>query len=135
MVDVGDKLLGKFADCLAEELADDREAEPEPAGEDDAGTPQVAEAAAAAADAGTVPVGDEAASAAVAAAADPVTSSPAATGPAPTVPMAARQPAQRRTDDTIDLLDVAGAPVAKRAAPIVVGLALLALIIWLVRRR
>jgi hypothetical protein len=59
----------------------------------------------------------------------------AASGVVPDAAGAARQPVQRRTDDTIDLLDVAAAPVAKRAAPVLAALALLALVVWLIRRR
>lgn len=41
----------------------------------------------------------------------------------------------RPTDDAIDLLDVAGGAVAKRAAPAAGAIALLLLLIWLIRRR
>jgi uncharacterized protein len=37
--------------------------------------------------------------------------------------------------EALDLLDMAGAPVAKRALPVVGGLAVLALLWWLIRRR
>lgn len=42
---------------------------------------------------------------------------------------------QRPKADAIDLLDVAGAPVAKRLAPVAAGALLLLLIAWLLRRR
>ena len=35
-----------------------------------------------------------------------------------------------QADDSIDLLGTAGAPVAKRAVPVVIGLAIVGLIIW-----
>ena len=35
-----------------------------------------------------------------------------------------------QTDDSIDLLGTAGAPVAKRAVPVVIGLVVVGFIIW-----
>lgn len=120
MADVGDKLLDKFAGCLADELADGRSTEPADLGDGHGGEagPEASAAPAAAATA-----------TAAAAAPDPTTA------PAPAASTAARQPAQRRTDEPSDRLDVAGGPVAKRGGPVVVGLAILALVIWLIRRR
>jgi uncharacterized protein len=134
MADVGDKLLGKFADCLAEELSDEHEdvledqapdaaaeAAGEQAGESGPADGQQADDSSAAGPsvsrsaAGDAPTGEPA----VAAAATPPT----------------RPAAQRRTDDTIDLLDVAGAPVLKRLAPLVGGLVLLWLLVRVIRRR
>lgn len=40
-----------------------------------------------------------------------------------------------RADDALDLMEVAGAATAKRLVPVIVGAAVVALIIWLIRRR
>jgi carbon monoxide dehydrogenase subunit G len=119
MSDVGDKLLGQFADCLAEELSPSHE----PVLEDRAPDAQTAAEGAggvrapAQAEGPGQPAEDVATPA--------VTREAAPSGAA----------LQRRTDDTIDLLDVAGASVAKRAAP-VLALVVLALVVrWLRRRR
>jgi carbon monoxide dehydrogenase subunit G len=120
MVEVGNKLLGKFADCLAHELGAGGSATPEPA----AGAPASPEVSGAAA-------GEQAAAAAKDVAA--ATSSPrpqATTAPPPL----RRVPAGN--DDAVDLLDVAGAPVLKRLLP-AVGVAVLLVVVWrlLVRPR
>ena len=120
MVEVGNKLLGKFADCLAEELGAGGSATPEPA----AGAPAAPAASEAAA-------GEQAAAAAKDVAA--ATSSPrpqATTAPPPL----RRVPAGN--DDAVDLLDVAGAPVLKRLLP-AVGVVVLLVVVWrlLVRPR
>ena len=72
----------------------------------------------------------------------PVTEDPPAPAPAATVTAAAshgestiRSLPPRPTDDAIDLLDVAGGPVAKRIVPVAGLVALLLLVIWLIRRR
>jgi uncharacterized protein len=102
MADVGEKLIGQFADCLASELA--REEEAPPAEAPGAEAPGPAE-------------GVTAATAASAAAGE--------TRPAE---------AARPTDEVLDLLDVAGGSVAKRAAPVLAAVALVLLIVWLIRR-
>lgn len=115
MADVGDKLLGKFANCLAEELAADREpvledrapdAATEAEGPDDMAAEQQ-----------PTPPADDRGEPAVAAQASP-----------------SAVPLQRRTDDAIDLLGVAGAPVLKRLAPVLAAVAVLLLVRWLRRR-
>lgn len=118
MSDVGEKLLGQFADCLAEELGTGHE----PVLEDHAPDAQAAAEGAGAAgseqeDRPRQPAEDVA--------------TPAVTREA--APSGA--PLQRRTDDTIDLLDVAGASVAKRAAPLIGLVALVLLVRWVLRRR
>lgn len=95
MVEVGNKLLGRFADCLAEEIS---------AGD---GRPPPA------ATTGSPPP-------------------PAAAGTPPPAPAPAPAPAE---DDAIDLLDVGGAAVLKRVAPLLVGAVVLVLLWRLVRRR
>lgn len=146
MVDVGNKLIGQFADCLAGKLSDP---EPEPAdtaADSDSPADSSSPAEAVGADlAGADSVGVDPA------AVDPVESpldqpTPAmaeiaAGEPAPVVvaePAAAppaRQPAHAAPAaevQPIDLLGSAGPAVAKRLAPLVVGLLIVLLII---RRR
>ena len=124
MSDVGEKLIGQFADCLAGELA----------GGDEDGDEASAPADAAATEPSTGPASDDdaaadgetadAAAAATSNGAGPATSSPAA-GAATTPARPASTPKPRTTDDAIDLLDVAGAPVAKKLAPAALGALLL----------
>ncbi len=126
MADVGGKLIGQFADCLAGELAG-----PTTGAATDTGP---------AADGGTAPagavgaVGDSEPSSAPPAAPAGATeaTTPAAAAGQPT---AAAQPRPRPTADTIDLLGAAGAPVAKRLAPALAALLALAAIVFTVRRR
>jgi len=120
MEEVGNKLLGRFADCLADTL-----------GSGDA-TDSSTEAAAAAepAPAATAPAAADPSPAAAVAAATVGTPTPAARpSPAPT-PL--RRPVE---NDAIDLLNTAGLPVLKRAAPVIVGLVVFFLFWRLVRRR
>jgi carbon monoxide dehydrogenase subunit G len=119
MVDVGNKLLGQFADKLATQLA---------AG-DEAPAPQAAPAAATS----TSPAG------AVAAA---VQSSPTRTVPTTTARTAATadgpviRPVPAADPEPIDLLDVAGGTVVNRVAVPAAGVvALLLLLIWVLQRR
>lgn len=105
MADVGSKLVGQFAECLSSELAVDEEAAKDRA--------RAAEAVAPVPSAQLDHAGE-----------------PAAGGQPVTAPVRPRP-----TADAIDLLEVAGAPISKRLAPIAAVAALLALIVWLVRRR
>jgi uncharacterized protein len=109
MSDVGAKLLGQFADCLADRLA----GKPEPA------------AAAAQTDAALGQTPAEAAGTAPAAG-----SAPAAVLEAPASP-----PPPRPTSDEIDLIGTAGIPVLKRAAPVLAAIAVIALLLIVIRRR
>jgi carbon monoxide dehydrogenase subunit G len=112
MEEVGNKLLGRFADCLAETLGSGEPA-PAPAAESPAAESPAAEPPAAAVAAATVG-----------------TPTPAARpSPAPT-PL--RRPGE---NEAIDLLGTAGMPVLKRAAPVIVGLVVVFLFWRLVRRR
>ena len=127
MADVGAKLIGQFADCLADELG---------GGGSEAGAtvaaPTAASAASAPADAQPVET----------AATAPLPPTSAATpegAPAPATPLPPRQqpaapPPPRREAEPIDLLEVAGGSVAKRAAPVVAAIAVL-LLLLLIRRR
>jgi carbon monoxide dehydrogenase subunit G len=118
MAEVGNKLLGRFADCLADELT--------------GGTPEpAAEPGAEAAPASAATPGPNDDPAAAVAAATTGTPTPAARpAPAPTS-ISSRRPPE---NDTIDLLDAAGGPVAKRLIPWAVGLVVLFVLWRLVRR-
>jgi carbon monoxide dehydrogenase subunit G len=111
MVDVGSKLIGEFADCLATRLS----------GADEAGPPAPAEPAAAAA-------APDAAGSARPAGGAAATPEPAAGGP--------RSAQDRPTPDHIDLVAAARGPVLARVGPAFLGLALvLGLLWWLLGRR
>jgi len=119
MEEVGNKLLGRFADCLADTLGSGEAA-------DSSSAATVTEPAAAA----PAPAAADTAPAAAVAAATVGTPTPAARpSPAPT-PL--RRPAE---NEAIDLLDTAGLPVLKRAAPVIIGLVVFFLFWRLVRRR
>jgi len=118
MAEVGNKLLGRFADCLADELTGGT---PAPAAE------PVAEAAPASAATGST---HDDPAAAVAAATTGTPTPAARPAPAPT-PISSRRPPE---SDTIDLLDEAGGPIVKRVLPWAVGLVVLFVLWRLVRR-
>lgn len=136
MVDVGNKLLNRFADCLAKELGSDSVAAPAPAPQ---GAPPASEQAGVTADSqaaspnGSAPVTAPAEVAAVSSgSAEPVAAAPA---PAPVTAQApAREPA-RQEAEPIDLLDAAGGAVAKRLVPVAGLAAVLAVVLVVLRRR
>jgi uncharacterized protein len=117
MVDVSNKLLGMFADCLERTLAADQAA-PVPAG----GAAEAVPGEPAAAPAAAVP-GEP--TAVLAAAGVPGTS--AAT-------RAAEPEAQRPTPEAIDLLGVAGVPLLKRALP-ALSVVVVLVLLWRILRR
>jgi carbon monoxide dehydrogenase subunit G len=121
MEEVGNKLLGRFADCLADTLGSGDAS--------DSSTEAAAEPAPAAAAAATAPAADTPPAAAVAAATVGTPTPAARPSPAPT-PL--RRPVE---NDAIDLLDTAGLPLLKRAAPVIIGLVVFFLFWRLVRRR
>jgi carbon monoxide dehydrogenase subunit G len=135
MNDVGAKLLGQFADCLSQRLSGSDEVD------DTADTTQLTPQSAAAGNGARADVSEQdITQAAGAAPTQPASAAEAAAAsPAPHVdaPREATQPAAgpaRRTtprpqEDAIDLLDVAGAPIAKRLAPVALVL-LLILLLW-----
>jgi len=118
--DVADKIIGQFASCVASKLQ----------GEEAAGASSSSEGSA------PVPAAvSGSASAAGAASSNGSTSSAAtATAPAATAKPAASTAPMKSEIDAIDLLDTAGAPVIKRLAPVIGGLGLLLLVIFLIRR-
>jgi carbon monoxide dehydrogenase subunit G len=118
--EVAGKVITQFAEALSEEIA--------------AGTPTPT------ADPGESPSAPEpedvtapaASEAPATQASQPAPSVVTTPTPAPKSPIA---PAPRRSAEAIDLLDVAGAPVAKRLAPVAVAVALVALIVFWLRKR
>lgn len=128
MVDVGNKIIGQFADCLAQKLGSDEEDSP------------ASDAKPAAAPTPASNGDDKAAAASGNAAADgkhalreSESTKPAAAEPA-AKPKAAANPAAE--PEPIDLLELAGGSVAKRAIPAVGALlAILGLIFFLKKRK
>ena len=120
MADVGAKLIGQFADCLADELAGGTAETPAAATAESPADSAAAPASSSAGESATTPL-------------PPVAATPEA-APAPPTPLPPRtQPTTpRKAAEPIDLLDVAGGSIAKRLAPVAVVLVLLVLI---VRRR
>lgn len=128
MADVGNKLIGQFADCLADKLGGDSDTKQSDAGTGAATTaagdqdktptgsvpvitPEVAvadkdKADAAQNDVATVPAGSQ---------------SPAPT-PAPPAPPAPKPTPRPAEPEPIDLIELAGGSVAKKAAPVAVAL-------------
>ncbi len=118
--DVADKIIGQFASCVASKLQAGDAPSEEASSEGSAPVPASGSAAGAASSNGST--------------------GSAATATAPAAPAATAKPSAASTApmkseiDAIDLLDTAGAPVIKRLAPVVGGLGLLLLVIFLIRR-
>jgi uncharacterized protein len=116
MNDVGGKLLGRFADCLAGELAQTRAAAP----------PPLAEA---------VPASDEAPAPAAVLDAQPASAAQQAPPAGTWTGAAAAGTAARPEAEAIDLVEAAGGAVAKRVVPVLGVVALLAVLFAILRRR
>jgi uncharacterized protein len=134
MSDVGGKLLGRFAECLSEQLA---AGQPAPASAEAAS----AEAASAEAAPAAPATGGTAEAAEGGREAQPATVSgteaPAAVLDAPAAASAdrsGRRPAPQEAE-AIDLLDAAGGAIAKRLVPVLGLAALLAVLVVVLRRR
>ncbi len=124
MTDVGNKLLGQFADKLAAQLGEgDREAEPVA---EQAPEPVAASTAGSTAGLAAVPE--------VAPVAEAVRSVPSIPRPVEE-PRPAVQARKQPEPEPINLLEVAGGAAAARFAAPAAGLAVLLLVLWLVRRR
>ncbi|MDQ2796746.1 MAG: SRPBCC family protein [Actinomycetota bacterium] len=106
IVEVGGKIIGQFADCLSQRLGVDA------TGTDSAPVEEPAEVAAAAA----APQPDARPKAAV------------------TELKPRTEPVYPPTPDAIDLLDSGGSAVLKRVAPVLAGVALGAVVVWLIKR-
>lgn len=137
MADVSSKLLGQFVDCLEHKLLSDTGGSP------------AADAGATGATAGHGPL-DIASEGAAAAQEVDLAAEAAASRSEATPSSSAARPGAGRVDGTsgpavrvvdspevepVDLLDAAGAPVAKRALPVVAGLSALWLLSIFLRRR
>jgi len=116
MVDVGNKLIGQFASCVEGKLSGGGD-EPEPPA---VATPAPAPAAAPAAESAPAPAP---------APAPPPAPAPARSTPAPAPARPAPEP------EPIDLLELAGGSMLTRAVPVAAGVVLLALLVFLLRRR
>lgn len=118
--EVGSKIISRFAKALAEELEASEEPAPEARAE---ATPEAAPEAAEKPEPAVAEAVPEAA--------------PERPEEAPERPARAERPLRvAREDDAIDLLEVAGPSVAKRAAPAIGGLVTLLLVVrFMVRRR
>jgi carbon monoxide dehydrogenase subunit G len=127
LAEVGGKIIGRFADCLATQLgsgAAQSEEAPESAAATAAATAAAADETPAPITAPVPEVGE-----AVQAAVPPVV----AEKPPPQVTATPQRP----TSDTIDLFDTAGVPILKRLAPVLAALAALTVILvgWRRARR
>jgi carbon monoxide dehydrogenase subunit G len=118
--DVADKIIGQFASCVASKLqGEEAPAEGSSSEGPITGPTEAPVSAAAGAASSNGSPG----------------SATTATAPAPTTKHVAASTAPMKSEiDAIDLLDTAGAPVVKRLAPVVGGLGLLLLVIFLIRR-
>jgi uncharacterized protein len=115
MQDVSAKLMGRFADCLAEEIADaEPAAAPEPEPEPEAAAENGAPATGPRSPAATPPPGPAGDSAEAA---------------------AAQPPPVRRTEDVLDLGEASRDAVLKRIGPVIVGLAGLVVVVKIMKRR
>lgn len=114
--EVGSKIIGQFADCLARQLGSEVTAPATPAESEEPAATDTWQPA--------VPVGGRTSPSA------PTTPRPAAPSPATPTPV---RPAP--VSEEINLLDSAGMPVLKRVAPVVVGLAVLFVILRRLKRR
>ncbi len=131
MADVSAKLIDQFAQHLSDEIEHGGVSEtgtPEEA----AGQPAVEAQAAAQPATATTPL--------------PPAGAPTEPAPAPATPLSAvgapssgprpaAQQERRRSAEAIDLFEAAGSPVLQRLAPVVGAAAVLALLIWLLRRK
>jgi carbon monoxide dehydrogenase subunit G len=126
IAEVGSRLIDKFADNLAQQLAGGTPAAGAPAAE------AAAEAGAATAEAGTA----ASESAPVETASAPSSEAPAtAATHTPTVPSPVQPaPAPAEQEDSLNLLSLVGPVIAKRAAPVVGAVGGAVLITWIVRR-
>ena len=126
MGEVGTKIIGAFAERLEELVLSDDAAgktapDGKPAGDDEPAASEGSTAAAEGSDQDGAAAGGEA----KATGADVAASS----GPRKIAEDPSRQ------DDALDLMEVAGASAVKRLVPLAVGMALVGLIVWLIRRR
>jgi uncharacterized protein len=132
MQDVSAKLMDRFADCLAEEIA----GAPAPAAAQPAGAPAAAaEQPTAAAEQTPAPAQEPAPQPAPAAAAEPPPGPAGDSAEAAAAPPPTRPPAPRRTEEVLDLGEASRAAVLKRVVPAVAAAGVLFVLLRLLRRR
>ncbi|WP_101783649.1 SRPBCC family protein [Nonomuraea indica] len=129
MAEVGGKLIDRFAANLSDLLsehpsAEDRPARDEPAGGETAGGETVGEPSVGGETVGEKSVGGESAGG------EPATEEPVAAEHAP-----AARTSRTADEQALDLLEIAGAPVLKRLAPVAAAVVALLLLRRLIRRR
>jgi uncharacterized protein len=122
--EVSAKLLGQFVTCLEEKLSAGAVSAPAAAG-----TAEPADAASAA-PVGRTPAANAAPGAATAASAGGRAAGPAGTAPLPAVGLGASGPEPA----ALNLMGVAGRAIVKRLAPLIVGLIVLGVVIYLIVR-
>jgi len=126
--DVADKIIGQFASCVASKLQG--EEAPAESSSSEGPIPGATEAPVSAAAGAASSNGSTGSATTTTAPVATASAAPAATAK----PSAASTAPMKSEIDAIYLLDTAGAPVIKRLAPVVGGLGLLLLVIFLVRR-
>jgi carbon monoxide dehydrogenase subunit G len=136
MAEVAGKVIAQFADGLAEEIGSGAAAAAPQAAVQTAGAPAEAGAVAEPAEVAAAAAPQAAAQpeAAAGAPAEAAAERPAVPTPPPVAPVPPIPPRERRSAEAIDLLDVAGAPVAKRLMPIGI-VALILFVLFALRRR
>jgi carbon monoxide dehydrogenase subunit G len=134
MQDVSAKMMGRFADCLAEEIAAAPAVDVAPSGGGGAAAPVASGTAGI-----VLPPGPAAAAAEAAARGEAVASGPpsrSSASPSAADDVASPPPPRRRpTEDVLDLGEASREAVLKRAIPAVAALALLGALVALLRRR
>lgn len=125
IAEVGGKLVGQFADCLAGRLAESPPASPEPAAVDAPSVAAGEQAAPAAGGAASAQAAGADAPASTVTADRPATVAPAAVGSATIAPAAESAP-------PVDLLRISTGPVLRRLAPYAIGFVAGVLVTWAV---
>jgi uncharacterized protein len=137
IAEVGSRLIDKFADNLAQQLAGGAGGTAEAPGVGEAAGDGPAAGAAEGPGVGTAAAesapAETAAAPAEAPAAAPVSEAPVSEAPAAPAP-AAPAPAAADQEDSLNLLSLVGPVIAKRAAPVVGAVGGAVLITWIVRR-
>ena len=131
--DVADKIIGQFASCVASKLQGEDAGAAASSSEGSASVPAAVPASASSSASGAGAASSNGSTGSATTATAPAATASAA--PAATAKPSAASTAPMKSEiDAIDLLDTAGAPVIKRLAPVVGGLGLLLLVIFLIRR-
>ncbi|PRZ41663.1 carbon monoxide dehydrogenase subunit G [Antricoccus suffuscus] len=135
MVDVGNKLIGQFADCLAGKLSEDNSADTSTAADGTAASTAGGVAAAGSTASGSSATDDDAGKHALRDAGAAAAGAGATAAGSAAKPVSSPRPVQSTEPEPIDLLELAGGTVAKRAIPVVGALLALIGIILLIKKR